>query len=139
MRVMAGAAYQEGIRHQGGTTGTLRAVSEALRQIERLRGWRARREWDTAIGTLIAEKVTYARRAERRLASLVDLWESLVPAEIAAHTRVSGVRGGTAHVTVDSSSTGYELDRRLREGLEQQLRRAYRGTLVRVRITVGPL
>lgn len=112
-------------------------MDDALRQVERLRAWRSRPEWETAIGALVAEKAAQARRSEQRAGSLVDLWESLVPAELAAHTRVTGVRGGTAHVTVDSSSTGYELDRRLRGGLEQELRRAYRGTLVRVRISVG--
>ena len=49
------------------------------------------------------------------------------------------MRSGVAYVTVDSSSTGYELDRRLREGLEQQLRQAFGKTLVRVRISVGKL
>jgi hypothetical protein len=40
-------------------------------------------------------------------------------------------------VTVDTSSTAYEIDRCLREGLEQQLRRAYGKTLIRVKVTVG--
>ena len=78
-----------------------------------------------------------ARRAQGRLGSFVDLWEGLVPGEVASHTRVVAVRGGIAHVTVDTSSTAYEIDRLLREGLEQQLRRAYGKTLVRVKVTVG--
>lgn len=111
----------------------------AVRQIEQLREWRRRREWDTAIGPLIARKAAEVKRAEKRLGSFVDLWEGLVPADLAAHTRVTRVRSGVAHVTVDSSSTGYELDRRLREGLEQKLRAAFGKTLIRVRITVGEL
>ncbi len=111
----------------------------AARQIEQLREWRQRREWDTALGPLIARKRSEVKRAERRLGSFVDLWEGVVPADLAVHTRVTGVRGGVAHVTVDSSSTGYELDRQLREGLEQKLRAAFGKTLIRVRLSVGEL
>ncbi len=61
----------------------------------------------------------------------------MLPDALASHTRVTAVRGGVVHVTVDTSATAYELDRRLREGLEQQMRRAYGKTFVRVRVKVG--
>ncbi len=67
----------------------------------------------------------------------MDLWENVVPADLSPHTRITALRGGVAHVTVDNSATAYELDRRLREGLEQQMRRAFGKTLVRVKISVG--
>ncbi len=114
-------------------------MDAAVRQIEQLRMWRARREWDTAIGPLVARKGAEIKTAQKRLGSFVDLWEGVVPADLADHTRITGMRSGVAYVTVDSSSTGYELDRRLREGLEQQLRQAFGKTLVRVRISVGQL
>ncbi len=60
-----------------------------------------------------------------------------MPAEIVARTRLTALRGGVARVVVDSASTAYELDRMLRGGLEQQLRRRFRGTLVRIRISIG--
>ena len=90
-----------------------------------------------SIGGLVAARAREAKRTHERLGSLIDLWQELVPADLIDHTRMTSLRGGVVHVVVDSSSTAYELDRRLREGLEMRLRRAYRGTLARVRITVG--
>ncbi len=90
-----------------------------------------------SISPLVAGKAAEARRTERGLGSFVDLWEGVVPRELAMRTRVTALRGGVAHVAVDSSSTAWELDRLLREGVQEQLRRAYGRTLMRVRITVG--
>jgi predicted nucleic acid-binding Zn ribbon protein len=112
-------------------------MTDAAGQINRLRTWRVREPRDTAIAPLIAQTAAEARRTRTRLGSLVDLWEALVPGDLAAHSRVTALRGGVAHVTASSSSVAYELDRRLREGLQQQMRRAFGRTLVRVKITVG--
>ena len=109
------------------------------RMIEKLREWRRRPEPELSIGPLISDRATYAKRAEKRLGSFVDLWEGVMPGELTCRTRVTSLRSGVAHVTVDSSSTAYEIDRQLREGLEQQLRQAFGKTLIRVRITVGEL
>ena len=105
--------------------------------IEQLRNWRARPDREVAIGSLIEEKLVEAERVRKRLGSFVELWETVLPDELAAHTRVTAIRGGVVQVTVDSSATAYELDRRLREGLEQQMRRAYGKTFVRVKVKVG--
>ena len=108
-----------------------------IADLARLRAWRTRPEPDLSIGGLVAARAREAKRTQERLGSLIDLWQKLVPADLVDHTRMTSLRGGVVHVVVDSSSTAYELDRRLREGLETRLRRAYRGTLARVRITVG--
>ncbi len=112
-------------------------LSDAVRRVEQLRAWRARPERDVAVGPLIASKLADAQRAQKQLGSFVELWESVLPDELAVHTRVTGLRSGVVQVTVDTSATAYELDRCLREGLEQQMRRAYGRTLLRVKITVG--
>ena len=64
-----------------------------------------------------------ADRTQQRLGAFVDLWEALLPAEVAGRTRVSALRGGVVMVVADSAATAYELDRRLRGGLESELRR----------------
>ncbi|MHC4218099.1 MAG: DciA family protein [Planctomycetota bacterium] len=112
-------------------------MPDAFERIARLQEQHRRPEPDRSIGGLVSSVAVEAERTQQRLGSFVDLWEGLVPADVASHTRVVGLRGGVAHVTVDSSSTAYEIDRRLREGLEQQLRRAYGKTLIRVKVTVG--
>jgi len=112
-------------------------VSDAARRLEQLRAWRVRPERDTVVGPLIASTLADAQRARKQLGSFVELWESVLPDDLALHTRVTSLRSGVVQVTVDTSATAYELDRCLREGLEQQMRRAFGKTLLRVKITVG--
>ena len=78
-----------------------------------------------------------ASRTQRRLATIIELWEAVIPSELAAHTSVTGLRGGVLFVRVDSASVAYELDRRLRDGLEQVLRSKFPSTLVRIRVSSG--
>ena len=105
--------------------------------IEQLRNWRARPDREVPIGPLVEARLEEAERTRKRLGSFVELWETVLPESLAAHTRVTGIRAGVVQVTVDTSATAYELDRRLREGLEEQMRRAYGKTFVRVKITVA--
>ncbi len=112
-------------------------MADAAQKLARLQALRVRSEPDRSIGALIAAVAGRAKRDQKRLGSFVDLWEGVMPPELAARSRVVTVRGGVVHVSVDSSSAAYEVDRRLREGAEQQLRRAYGKTLLRVKVTVG--
>ncbi len=112
-------------------------MSDALKALERLRLLRSRPGPDTSIAELVAATARDATRTHKRLGALIQLWESLVPKELANHTRVSGIRGGVGHVVVDSAATAYELDRHLRGGLEDQIRQRYPATLIRIRLTVG--
>ena len=112
-------------------------MTDATARLEQLRRWRSRPDRAVAIEPLIAARLKEARRHQKTLGSFVELWETVLPDELAGRTRVTGLRNGVVQVTVDSSATAYELDRRLREGLEQQMRRAFGKTLVRVRIAVS--
>ena len=113
------------------------AMAEAVHRLERLRQGRVRSEADASIGRQVSGVAQRAARTQRRLGALTDVWEFVVPAEIIGRTRLTSLRGGVARVVVDSASTAYELDRMLRGGLEQQLRRRFRGTLMRIRISIG--
>ncbi len=112
-------------------------MADPAQRLESLRSWRRAPDPDLAIEDLVTRTAGEARRAQTKLGSFVELWEGVLPEELAVRSRVTSLRGGVAHVTVDSSSTAYEIDRRLREGMEQQIRRAFGKTLVRVRLTVG--
>ncbi len=122
---------------RSGVVGTIMAMAEADHRLERLRQRRARFDADASIGGLVSGVAQRAEQTQRRLGALTDVWESLVPAEIVARTRLTGLRAGVARVVVDCASTAYELDRMLRGGMEQQLRRRFRGTLMRIRISIG--
>ncbi len=110
---------------------------DAVTDIEQLRRHRQRRERDLSIAQLVGAMADDARRTQRRLGALIDLWSQMVPRELEKHSRVVGVRGGVAAVQCDSASTKYELDRLLRQGLEQELRMRYPSTLTKIRLTVG--
>lgn len=113
------------------------AMPDPARQIETLRALRSRPERDLRVGDLIKRTLKENSQRQKRLGQLIDLWEELVPRDLAAKTVIEHLRAGVLHVTVDSSATAYELDRQLREGLEALLRSRYRGTLVRVKVKVG--
>jgi len=113
-------------------------MGDQLQKVERLRGLRNRPQRDLSIDAIIRSTAETAEKTQKRLGSVIDLWEQVVPAGLVSRTRIDHLRGGTLHVSVDSSSTAYELDRLLREGLERDLRSQYRGTLMRVRVRVAP-
>ena len=67
----------------------------------------------------------------KQVQSLVALWERLVPAELLSHTRLEGLNHGVLRVAVDSSTYLYELDRLLRQGLQDQLITRHKGPAFR--------
>lgn len=108
----------------------------ALQRIGQLQAWRGRRPFDPSIAGFVSAVADGAQRTQRRLGELAELWQELLPPEIANQTALAGLRGGVLQVTADSSAVSFELDRLLRGGVEADLRRRYRGTLVRIRIRV---
>lgn len=111
----------------------------SIQQLQMLREHRGTRERDTSITRLLAGTAQHAQRTQRKLGQLIALWEELVPARLASHTSLGGLRNGVLHVIVDSSSAAYELDRLLRGGLTEQLQSRFRGSLARVKTRIGKL
>ena len=77
-----------------------------------------------------------AGRARRGVGTFLDVWEAVVPPEIATATRVRGIRGGVARVGVLDAATSYDLDQRLRNGLLAELRLAFQSPLRRVKLEI---
>ncbi len=114
-------------------------MSRSIHQLEQLRKLRCRPQPDLSISALIANTATEATKSHKKLGELIELWERLVPAELASQTSLLGLRAGVLQVRVGSSAASFELDRLLRSGLLAQLRQQFRGSLVRVKLQVGPL
>jgi len=114
-----------------------KSPEEAAREIQRLGASRARFARELSIAAIITATRKQAASVHRRLGELIELWEEFVPREIALHTTLTALKGGVLHVTVDSSSVAYELDRLLREGLVITLRKRYRSTLTRVKVSLS--
>lgn len=108
-------------------------------QIEKLREWRNRPDRAVSIETEVARLQKQVERVSRRLGEFITAWMELVPPDLASQTRISGMRGGIVHVVVESSPVMYELDRLLRDGMEAELRRRIKGTLTRVKMSIGGL
>ena len=108
-------------------------------QIDLLRKFRARPARDNSITELVQSFEDRANQARRKLGSFIDVWSQIVPTDLETQSRVVGLNGGVAHVVCKSSAAKFELDRALREGLEQQLRSAYSSTLIKVKVTLGNL
>ena len=115
-------------------------VDSDAQRIAKLRRFRNRPEPDLSLGFL---KEHFKRRVERpakQLQAIARLWQELLPPDLLAHTRLESLRGGVLKVSVHSSSHLYELDRRLREGLRQQLIGRHRGPAFRrIQLRVAPL
>lgn len=110
-----------------------------LKELQHLQALRGRKPRDLGIGRLIEAAEENATRTHKRLGELIELWQELLPADVASRTALSGVQRGVLQVRVDSAATAFEVDRLLRSGLEKELRSRYRGSFVRVKTRVEPL
>ncbi len=79
------------------------------------------------------------KKPAEKLDGVMDLWMSLVPANLKERVRLISFQRGTLTVAVDSSTLRAELDARLREGLLRQLQTASKGAIFRVKTFVQPL
>ncbi|MAT82255.1 MAG: hypothetical protein CMJ29_11520 [Phycisphaerae bacterium] len=108
-------------------------------QLELLQQWRRRPQRAKGIGDGVALIDRRARQLHRRIGEFLSAWKQSLPEQLHERTCVQGIRGGVVDVLVASSAVSFELDRRLREGLLDELRASCRGTIVRVRLKVGTL
>lgn len=105
-------------------------------EIARLQKLRSRTPKDLSISGLVQAIQGQAEQTQKKLGELINLWDELVPPELAEHSSLLGIRGGVLQVAADSSALVFEIDRLLREGLLKELRSRYHGTLMRVKVQV---
>ncbi len=108
-------------------------------RLRRLGAWRTRPPRDLSLRFLKDQFQREVARPHQQLGQIVELWREHVPDHLRERTALRALQRGRLTVTVSDSTTLYELDRLLRGGLEQTLRRQFRGNLRRVKLEVGPL
>ena len=108
-------------------------------RLDMLQKTRAIRASGRVVADDIARIQRTVERTGKRLATMIDLWEQSIPAELASQTRISSVRAGVAHVVVGSSGVLFEIDRLLRGGLERALIEQASFPLHRVKCGLGCL
>lgn len=92
------------------TLGAMHSAAAKL-QIDRLRTWRLGKSKDVSIAAAAQRVAADARRADRGLAKVGEMWRELVPVEFADCCQPASVRMGTLEVACDSSAAAYALNR----------------------------
>lgn len=114
-----------------------------LEHLQALQKWRCAKGRAAApSGSIQADVTKLQNEVERhaaRFGNAAQLWEEFIPTEIHADTRLSGLSGGVLSIVTSSAATSFALDRVLREGAQEQLRRASKGKISRVRVRIGAL
>jgi hypothetical protein len=106
--------------------------------LDRLRQWRSRPEPDLSLGFLREQFKRRVEKPHKQLAAIVEAWQKFVPAALLNYCRLESLSRGVLTVGVDDSAHLYDLDRLLRQGLEQQVRAAAKGpTLRRVQLRLS--
>lgn len=114
-----------------------RVVRDISKELEQLRNHRVPAERDLSIHSLVAEQVRYAQQTRAQLGQFIDLWYQLVPTDIRYRSAIRAFKRGVLTVEVDSASVRFELDRRLRDGLTDEIRRHFHGTLRQVKLRLA--
>jgi len=73
----------------------------------------------------------------RQLSRLAEIWDELVPPEIAEHTALESFARGVLTVLVDSSPHRFQLQMLLSGGLQRDIQARFSGALNRVRLLPG--
>ena len=99
--------------------------------LNRLREWRNRPDKDVSLEFLEEQFKREVEKPYKQLHAMAVIWDELVPEAMAEHVWLESLSRGVLRVAVDSSAALYELDRLLREGLEQELIRRHKGPAFR--------
>ena len=94
-----------------------------IERFTRVRAWRTGAPADQSLGFMRAAFKTQIAKPHKQLRDIIVIWQRLLPADIAAHTRLEGLTRGVLRIAVDSSPRLYEVDRLLRPAIRKvQLR-----------------
>lgn len=95
----------------------------ANEEVEKLRGFRV---WarDQSLTGEIVKQTRALIKLHKALDGIGERWGSLLPKDLAARTSLQGLSRGVLTVRVADAATDYELDRWIRGGGLEALRRA---------------
>jgi hypothetical protein len=76
-------------------------------------------------------------RKVRQLSAVAEIWDRVIPAELAAHTALEGITRGVLRVTVDTAAHRFQLRTLLDGGLTQVIREQFPGPLNKINLVPG--
>ncbi len=102
--------------------------------------WQQRqiRDFTAPIGQPLAllMKHKLAKRV-KQLSRLAEVWDEVIPEEIAEHTALEGFNRGTLTVLVDSAPHRFQLNLLLAGGVKKEIQKRFSGTLNHIRLLPG--
>lgn len=111
---------------------------QAQNQLQRRQDQIEARSRRVEVSGLFATVQRELQRTEKRLAGSSALWERVCPPELLERTCVVGLQRGTLTIGVRDHSTRYVLDRLLRSGLEDEVRRRSAVSVSSVKLVARP-
>ena len=107
-------------------------------RLSKLQAWRGPHPPDLSMSFLRDQFKREVEKPYKQLEQLVEIWTRLVPPELCRYTKLEALNRGVLKVAVDSSARHYELDRLLRQGLQEQIIKMHKGPAFRkIQIHVG--
>ena len=90
------------------------------------------------VGPALAKFMRYTlSQRVKQLGRLAEVWQEVMPAEIAQHTALEKFHRGNLTVLVDSASHLFTLQTLLDGGLRAEIQRRFNGPLNRIRLVQG--
>lgn len=107
---------------------------QAAQRLERLRRYRATHPGAPTLANELKRQTATLAKQYRSLHGLGEAWGRVVPAEIGKTVQIVSLRRGVLTVRCGDSAAGYLLDRWLRDGGLEALRRHSPAALTRVKV-----
>lgn len=73
----------------------------------------------------------------KQLSKLAEVWDEVIPEEIAEHTALDSFNRGTLAVVVDSAPHRFQLNLLLAGGVKKEIQKRFAGTLNKIRLIPG--
>ena len=113
---------------------------DGAEQLRNILTWRTKRRphSTTRLSETVSELMdNRISPTQTRFRSIAQLWEQLLPVELARHCRLDGISGGQLKVIVDSPVYMYELRLCSRRLLEELQRRCPQARIKDIKAVVG--
>ncbi len=103
-------------------------------KLDRLREMRVRPGRDLTVGSLVEGFARSAQKRHKATGGVAGALDEALPESLRGRMVLEGMRAGVAIIKVDDSSARFELDRWLRAGGLDEIRRISRTTVRRVKL-----
>lgn len=101
----------------------------AKERLERLREYRQWQPRDLSLAREVTAFASRAKKVDRTLSKLLEVWETVLPRELGESCRPVGIKAGSLDLACSSSAARYEFTRWLQEGGKQALSKAGQNVL----------